>query len=487
MRRLLGRWCALLCVLALCFAPASAWAEFSPLLTSLTQGKGIHADVSGSLDALDPLTAQSLTAVNSWLSRLRVSLDVGNGGDSAALSMDGDPLFSVRIDRTQAGTLTAFSPSGGAYWTDADGKDALRLLSGGEDWLIPSPTLLPAFYLNLAQQLYPLLAEAVTPRTVQDSTSVKNALSSQSYVNYVFKDGELNEIWPQVLEILLPLLRETLTDQPAWYAAAERYLTTATFSGECRFKRLLDKSGGDMGLQFTGQMEAEGLDKRKITLFGGFTPDRGGYVSLSLPAVKGKNTLKITFGAKLTVNGSVNTLTFDGSFTRTLNGASVSAEMEGSLKNTVKNGGEQWSGKVTATIQDSGGKTVWTISPALTGANDTLSGTVTVQKKVGSAVKLKGTVRLSLSPTAEPPALSAENAANLRGLDEAAARAQVLQEMTPLSRVFLRLMAALPDDERILLTHDLRTDAWMNGPSAPAADPEPDEEPWDTWIVVEEE
>ena len=72
-------------------------------------------------------------------------------------------------------------------------------------------------------------------------------------------------------------------------------------------------------------------------------------------------------------------------------------------------------------------------------------------------------------------------------MDEAAARAQVLAEMTPLSRVFLRLMAALPDDERVLLTHDLRTDAWMNGPTAPVLDPEPDEEPWDTWIVVEEE
>ena len=353
--------------------------------------------------------------------------------------------------------------------------------------MIPSPTLLPGFYAKLAEPLYPLLAEAVTPRTVQDSTSVKNALSSQSYVNYVFKDGELNEIWPQILSILLPVLRDTLKDQPAWYDAAERILTTMTFSGECRFKRMLDKNGGDMGLQFTGQMEAEGLEQRKVTLFGGFTPGRGGYVSLSLPAVKGKNTLKITFGAKLTAKDPVNTLTFDGSFSRTLNGVSLSAEMEGTLKNTVKNGGEQWSGKATATINENGVKTVWTVSPALTGENDALSGTVTVQKKVGSAVKLKGTVQVLLSSAAEIPALSAENAADLRGLDEASARARVLGEMTPLSRLFLRLMAALPDNERILLTHDLRTDAWMNGPTAPAPDPEPDEEPWDTWIVVEEE
>ena len=487
MRRLPKRWCAWMCVIALCLPWAGASAEFSPLWSAMTRGDGIRAEASGSLDALAPLTARSLNAVNAWLARLGLRLNVRESEESAALTLDGDSLFSVRIGRTQDGVLAAFSPSGGAYLTDADGKDALQLLAGGNDWIFPSPTLLPALYASLSASLYPLLAEAVTPKTVQDSTSVKNALSSPAYVNYVFQGEVLNERWPRILEILLPLLRETLKDRPDWFIAAERYLTTMEFSGECRFKRMLDKSGGDMGLQFTGQIAAEGLDKRKATLFGGFTPGRGGYVSLSLPAVKGKNTLKISFGAKLTAKDAVNTLTIDGAFSRALNGVSLSADLEGTLRNTMKNGIEQWSGQVTVSTSADGRKAVWTITPALTGADNALSGTVTAQQKIGSAVKLKGTVQARLSPAEATPAWSADGAADLRGMDEAAARAAVLGEMAPLTRAFLRLMLALPENERTLLTHDLRTDEWMNGPPAPAADPEPDEEPWDTWIVVEEE
>ena len=80
-------------------------------------------------------------------------------------------------------------------------------------------------------------------------------------------------------------------------------------------------------------------------------------------------------------------------------------------------------------------------------------------------------------------------AVDLRGLDEETARARTLGELTPLSRAFFRLMAALPETERTLLTHELRTDAWMNGPTVPVRDfgPEPEEDDLSPWIVVEEE
>ena len=454
------RLCAWICAFALLISWGGAATEFSPLYAALSRGDGLHAEISGRLDALSPLSDASLQTVNAWLSRLSVFLDANAPGkmsaEGAAVYMDGEKLFSVFIQRMEGGTLTAFSPSGGAYWTDPDGKDALTLLAGDPmNWNLPSLAALPDLYARLASQLYPLLAERATPRVIQDSTSVKNALSSPYYENYAFKDSELNEIWPRVLDILLPAVREWLAVQPAWLRAAEGYLTTLTFSGDCRFKRLLDKNGGDMGMQFTGQITAQGLDKRKVTLFGGSTPGRGGYISLSLPAVKGKNSLKISFGARLTEKDAVNTLTFEGAYSHTLDGVSASAEAEGTLKNALKNGGEQWSGKATLQTNSNGKKAAWTVTPDIRSRDGALSGTVTVQKKVGSAVKIKGEIQVLLSSAAGAAPVLAAATVDLRGMEEADARARVLGEMAPLSRVFLGLMTVLPEKEKTLLTHEM--------------------------------
>ena len=496
MRCVVRRWRAFLCAALICCFAGSAKADFSPRYTALTQGRGAMLTVSGRLDVLVPLSQQSLDIVNEWLAGLQARLYVQSdplSGQGAEVLFNNQLLLSAWISASEGGQLTAFYPSGNGYLTSLDAVDALTLLAGGDRVAdVPTPAALQAVFSLAAPRLYPLLGQFVSPRTVKESTSVKNALSSPAYELYQFKEAQFNEIWPLLLDdALLPAMQTALAPWPLWAQRAETLLRGAVFYGDCRVKRLLDKNSEDMGLQFTGQVESGASGKRKVTLSGGFTPGRGGTVSLSLPAVSGKNTLKFSMGGRLTSKDGINTLTLEASWSRSRNGESSSAALDGTVRNAVKNGDETWSGRITLSTAQGKNTETWTFTPEITSGEEALAGTVAVQRKTGSAVTLKATVQMCLSPSRDEAGPEPTEILDLRGMDESAARARVLAESLPLSRVLVRLMAQLPDQERWLLAHDLRTDAWMNGPSAAvpeaAADEGADIDDIEKWIVVEEE
>ena len=93
----------------------------------------------------------------------------------------------------------------------------------------------------------------------------------------------------------------------------------------------------------------------------------------------------------------------------------------------------------------------------------------------------------------EFPAPAQIAAQDLRALSPDSARAVVNQELIPLSRMLYRMMAQLPEESRALITHDLRTDAWMNGESVPVITQNPkdlwtlSEDDENCWIVEEDE
>lgn len=72
-----------------------------------------------------------------------------------------------------------------------------------------------------------------------------------------------------------------------------------------------------------------------------------------------------------------------------------------------------------------------------------------------------------------------------------AARAVVMEQIVPLTGTVAGLTSALPENERTLLLHELRTDAWMNGPAVPAAVetaiPQETQEPAGSWVVEEDD
>lgn len=480
---------ALCCVLALLLPACRAQAEFSPRHAALREERRLSLAVSARFDALSPLSDASLALVNEWLGKTEAILSIQGDSEGFALIQGEETLFSVGITRKADYTLTGFSPSDNAYLTRPQDKNALELIAGRAS--IPDFSALPAFYTALAPDLYALLGNVVSPKASKTATTIKNAAASASYENYTLTETQMNACWPEITALLLPRMREALAGQEAWYQAAEGLLSSLTFSGECRFKRFLDKNKGDMGLQFTGIARA-GEDTRKITLFGGYTPGKGGYFSLSLPQIKGDDQTKIVLTGKVTAKEDTRTLSLEGSLNRTLKGSTGSLSMEGTLKNAIKNGTEGWSGKITLNTKIDGASAVWTFSPALSITDEGLQGEIALQKKEGKATKIKGSLRLRSADTqALLPA--AETARDLRGLEENQARAVAAREMLPLSRLMYRLLAALPEESRALLTHDLRTESWMNGESVPVLPGSPkdqwilDEEDENCWIVEEDE
>ena len=465
MGRLLKRACAWLLAAAIALSCAGALAEFSPRYEKLMNGEGVTLTLSAQLKQMSKMKKTSLETLNDWLEGLVVTMSLG-GDTEAAVRLNGDDVFWVRVQRESGYNLTSFGPDGGAYMTAPDKADALELLSG-DSVSLPDWSQAPGAYVQMAPKLYDMLSSHVTPTAAKQTTTIKNAAKAASNELYTFTGDDLTEFWPRVLDVVYPALEELLSGQPGLCAQIEETLDDLTFSGECKFKRFLDKEGRDMGLQFTGNAEL-GEEKRKVTLFYGFTPDKGGYISFSAPAVKEKNNLKITCGVQLTGKNGVNTVTLEGTYTRTLDKKTVSGSLNATLKNVIKEGDEAWSGKVTLSRTADKVKSTWTLTPALTFTDEGLTGEIALIKKQGGNTVAQATITAALTPYHAlniPPAASAKD---LRGLSDERAQSAVALENLPLIETLAELMGILSAADRDALLHDLRTDAWMNGPVAPA-------------------
>ena len=497
LKRFFRRGAAFFCALLLCFSAFPAHGEFSPRYTLLSDQGGMRLELDLSLSEAASLSPETLSILNDWLSRAHLSMAVQETAEisqvQASILMDGKEALSIASQSQPDYTLTTFFPSAQAYLTAAGKPDALSLLTG-ETGEFPRISPLPDAYATWAAPLYELLGEMKTVKRNKTSTSIKNATASAAYENYSFTAEEMNTAWPSILDTLLPVLREYLSGQPRLLSEAEALLSSLVFSGECRFKRFLDKDGHDMGLQFTGNAAREGSeDVRKVTLFGGFTPGKGGYVSLALPAVKGKNNFKISLTGKLTQKDNQRTLTMEGSYTRTLNEEKESLSFTANLKNALKNDAEAISGKITLESTLPGSAGTWTLTPSLSLSEAGLEGSIAFTRKESDKRTLKGDLALSLAPVSGLALPSALSAHDLRLMTESQGKAAVSGELTYFTRFLMQLLASLPEEGRVLFTHDFRTDAWMNGPSVPvqrdeASHPQTlveisQESPW----IVEEE
>ena len=440
-------------------------AEFSPRYMQLIAGKGLTLTMRVKAETLSPLSKATLGTINEWLDWLALTVSAGKNSQ-ADISLMGESVLRADVQRKDDYTLTTFTPGGGSYLTAVGDPDALTLLCGREyEW--PDPSGFPGAYLKMAPNLYEKLGSHVTPKKSKEGTSIKNASKAVSSEIYTFSGDDLNEFWPRVLDTLLPAMEEALADQPSLYAKAENLLENIEFSGECKFKRFLDKAGDDMGLQFTGNASLED-DKRKVTLFYGFTPEKGGYLSFSAPAVKGKNNIKVTCSVQMTGKKTANTLAIEGTYTRTFDKKTVSGSLSANLKNTLKEEEEKWTGKVTVTRTEDKVKSAWTLTPALTFDDEGLSGSVGLLKKEGNKTTVKASFDVKAGPYAETTPPAAASAKDLREASPERARAAVQDEMEPLVAALAELIEPLTEKERTNILHDLRTDAWMNGPVTPA-------------------
>jgi len=462
--------CALALILAL---PAASMAEFSPRLNALKEKDGVALELTGQYQSLSRLSKATLQAVNDWLARSAVKAEGRLGGQMSAVGLteDGKDVFSIATQTQENGVVTAFKPSGNAYLTGNGQKTAFDLIAGGGAF-VPDLAQFPGLYAKIARVMYPVLESKNEGKVKKTRTTVKNAAASTSYVDYVFKADEMNALWPDVAAAVIPVIRDFFRDQPGTAAQIEELLNNLVFSGECRFKRLREKENGDMGVQFTGVAGKEN-DLRKVTVFGGYTEGKGGYLSVKMPAVKGKNTLtaQLSLEEGKTKSG-VRSLKINGNYKSRLDGVNESGTVKASLRNTIKNDDEHWAGSVTVSQTKNGTKTTYTFQPDLKFTAEGLSGSVKVQRSVGGKADMKATVQVKLTEAAAAQLEEADTAQDLRDMSEKEAQAAVREELPELVQVVARWMGELPEDVRDLLTHELRTDEWMAMTAVDAAEEE---------------
>ena len=174
------------------------------------------------------------------------------------------------------------------------------------------------------------------------------------------------------------------------------------------------------------------------------------YVSLKLPARSGRNDLELVISLKDQAGKRKNTWSGTLSYRHVMNGDSYVVKDTLSLTDEHQDG-EEISGTVKREETVGGIKTVWTLTPELTGDGQSLQGTLNVKKKHAQTQVWQAECALSVTAGADEEPASCGDAAQF-----AAALAGWLDGYRS---------GLSPADQR-QLDHMLRSNAWLNGPAA---------------------
>ncbi len=234
--------------------------------------------------------------------------------------------------------------------------------------------------------------------------------------------------------------------------ALNAWVSALTAESDLTLKRLEDADGRAVAWSLSGRISSGGQDVRKLTFTGGID-GMNAYVSLKLPARSGKNSFELTVDLKDKPGKKKNTWSGTVSLKRVLNGESWTIRDTVSLTDEHA-GEERLTGSVKRESVTDGIKTVWTAAPDLRGENGRLAGTLKVTKKHAQTQVWQASAAVSLSPGASTAAAAA---------DSVSAFAAALTD------AWIRFRASLPADGQRLLDHVFRSDAWLNGTSAPVA------------------
>lgn len=445
------RWMILATVF--CLLAMGAAAEETPVQLTIT----------GRIIKSSRLSEEGLQAANKLLERMAIRETVWEDGEKAEWIVDGVPLWWVHREKDDDGTLVVFSDVQG-YHTAQDEPDVLMLL-GGVGREIKNPLFSPDAYKNCAAEIFALLEEAVEPTPQKGSTTVKNAAASPRYDRYTLSAEQMNPLWPVLVQAARPCFDRDGGEREYWESAEN-----VQFTSDVRIKRLYDAAGQDMGVQITGNGIILGTE-RKISLLMGYTDNKGGSIALSAKALKGKDCLKINGTLKETIRDEKTTYALTCDYSHVL-------------------GDEKQSGAFSLNLQKE--KEIWTGKAVLERENKTLTletesrltetgkqHTVVITEKEKKKTNIQAELVILESP-AEVPLAAEVPVKELADLPQAKVRAEMYPEEMILMRAMIYMMNGLPEDERWLLTHELRTDSWHTGEEVPVWTEE------DRWIVEEE-
>lgn len=242
------------------------------------------------------------------------------------------------------------------------------------------------------------------------------------------------------------------------------------FTGDVRIKRLYDTAGKELGIQLTGNGIFLGTE-RKISLLMGYTKGKGGSLTLSAKALKGKDNLKINASLKERIKEEETTYTLNCDFTHVLQGETKS----GDFALTLKHAGDAWSGKAS---WQQGNKSLTVEGSVLQGA-DGMQGNAIITEKEKKKVLFGAELLFQTEKTQQPEERQVPMK-DLSGMTQERVRTVLYPEEMTLMRALMYLLNDLPEEARWHLTHELRTDNWHTGDDVPVIN---DGEQW----IVEED
>lgn len=410
----------------------------------------VQAEIKGRLLQAEGLSENGLAAANALLQRLQLRMAAWPDGEKASLLIDDRDMWHVETVETAEEKKVVFSGDN-CYVTGKEQPDALEVLSGVEETKVFLPS--PVSWQETAEKLFDILGQE-TFAAKTDATEITNARTSVSYDLYTLPAERMNAYWPGIMDCV----RESLLPDGG-LEAVQKAAAEAVFTGDVRIKRLYDAGKQDMGLQLTGNGRVMGTE-RKISLLYGYTPGRGGSLTLSLRPVQGKDTTRIAVSLKENVRETKTVYSLALDYSNILSGEKETL----SLKGTCTREGERLIGEVKYTAPDG---REWTLQPNVTLTEKKLQGTVEIGAKEKKKKLFSFVLEVLCIPAGERKAPVYENTVSLKDMDEETARAALFQEEMVLMRAVKYLMDGLSEKERWLLTHELRTDNWLDGPRVP--------------------
>lgn len=429
-----------------------ARAEFSSAWGALLSAKeGREARVTVNILSLPGYTKEGVQAMNDWLSSRTFVIGAREEELAAlrriALEQRGKEVFFAQVQREKDGVRTFFSPAGRGYLTDSGEKHALALLTSLEQPFMDVSSL-PQAYTVWAEGLYPALQKRVTPKESKGGVSIKNTSGAARSEIYTLTAQQMDEAFQESLPALLKGFGPMLATRPDLHAQAAEALPKVRFSSSCTVKRFLDRAGKDMGMQLTGNA-CIGKDERKVTLYGGFTENKGGYLSLALPEATGKGNWKAQLSVQVRQRKDGNAaLAGEGHFVCTTHGQNRQEDVTFSLKNAIAQEKEQWTGKVTCTRTEKKSRTVYTLTPDLRWDKGNVQGSmgVEIRKNGGKAARLALTIRCA-APT-QALAHQTGKCEDIRGQNASGQLAALAPESAALARMLDPLLKKLTPQDR---------------------------------------
>lgn len=452
-----GLLAILLCLMMLTASASAGIPALDALESHLEAGQVYGLSVGVQLKAWPDLTDRTLQAVQDWLSNRKLQLSLEHRDEvrssQARLTYDGQEMLGLFMQTGADNADFIVSDTSNAPLTRYTGTLAQppwQVLLG-VDAALPDWGKAQAALQAIAEAALPHLLEAEKP--VKTSTSIKNAGRGASQLVYTYKMADAQALWQAMAGDVLPHLDNLFGALLMEHAqAATTSLRTLEMKGALTIKRILDKDDRDLGLQITGTMALDGVN-RKLTLFGGQS-DTGAYLSLKLPATRGNDTLEL----QLSLPEKEGELAADWRLKWVSGKDSLNTTGVIALKSKPADLGETLNGSITLKVRRRGSvsdDTEYALKPVLTFSGLNLDGSLTLQITEGT--RLSKDLLFTLTGTPEealvaPTAQAVTNVSALTPAQLALESARVQGVLVPQLTAWL---SELPYEDLRLILHDL--------------------------------